>query len=231
MIAAAAMCTVFVVLVNASPVLANNLYEVPVIGNMARVFTPSRNMRKTEEADVLKVNLPALENTGNSDLERRINYEIQYKMNQLVERPASGAGRISRPFWKRADGQEGLPPTEISTSITPSTATTARPFPSSSTNRCLFYGEQYFYNIIDLESGRNLTLRRLLGPSLYPSDKRLGVRRQMAGGRGRFPVLLQGRRGGFHLDSGRPAVLYQCAGTCGQRGVRKMRLPRDYPGI
>ena len=37
--AAAAVCALFVVLVNASPVLANSLYGMPVIGNVARVFT------------------------------------------------------------------------------------------------------------------------------------------------------------------------------------------------
>ena len=37
--AAAAVCALFVVLVNASPVLANSLYGMPVIGNVARVYT------------------------------------------------------------------------------------------------------------------------------------------------------------------------------------------------
>ena len=82
--AAAAVCALFVVLVNASPVLANSLYGMPVIGNVARVFTFTQYERE-EDADILKVNLPALENTGNSELERRVHYEIQYKMNRLVE--------------------------------------------------------------------------------------------------------------------------------------------------
>ena len=164
MIAAAAICTVFVLLVNASPVLAGNLYEVPVIGNVARVFTFTQ-YEKTEEADVLKVNLPALENTGNSELERRINYEIQYKMNQLVEEARQRARAYKQAFLETGGREEDFLPTEIFVDYTlycNDGQTVSFVINKAETAAC-FYGEQYFYNI-DLESGRNLTLKDRLGP-------------------------------------------------------------------
>lgn len=179
MIAAAAMCTVFVVLVNASPVLANNLYEVPVIGNVARVFTFTQ-YEKTEEADVLKVNLPALENTGNSDLERRINYEIQYKMNQLVEEARQRARAYKQAFLETGGREEDFLPTEIYVDYTlycNDGQTVSFVIDKAETAAC-FYGEQYFYNI-DLESGRNLTLKDMLGPH-YVRLINDSVMRQMA---------------------------------------------------
>ncbi len=163
-VAAAAVCAVFVVLVNASPVLANNLYEVPVIGNVARVFTFTQ-YEEEEDADVLKVNLPALENTGNSELERRINYEIQFKMNQLVEEARQRAKEYKQAFLETGGREEDFIPTEINVDYTlycndggivsfliEKTETSAS-----------FYAERFFYNI-DLESGRELTLKDLLGP-------------------------------------------------------------------
>lgn len=178
MIAAAAMCTVFVVLVNASPVLANNLYEVPVIGNVARVFTFTQ-YEKTEEADVLKVNLPALENTGNSDLERRINYEIQYKMNQLVEEARHRARAYKQAFLETGGQEEDFLPTEIYVDYTLycNDGQTVSFVIDKAETAASFYGEQYFYNI-DLESGRNLTLKDMLGPH-YVRLINDSVRRQM----------------------------------------------------
>ncbi len=110
--AAAAVCALFVVLVNASPVLANSLYGMPVIGNVARVFTFTQYERE-EDADILKVNLPALENTGNSELERRVNYEIQYKMNRLVEEARQRAREYKQAFLETGGREEDFLPTEI----------------------------------------------------------------------------------------------------------------------
>ena len=94
---AATLCMAFVIAVNASPVLAQSLYELPVVGNVARVFTFVQYEREAE-ADTLIVNLPALENTGNTALERRINYEIQYQMNGLVEEARQRAAEYKQAF-------------------------------------------------------------------------------------------------------------------------------------
>ena len=50
---------------------------------MARIFTLNRFEESSEESYVV-VNVPALENTGNTELERRVNYEIALKINEQV---------------------------------------------------------------------------------------------------------------------------------------------------
>lgn len=163
-VAAAAVCAVFVVLVNASPVLANNLYEVPVIGNVARVFTFIQYEEK-EDADVLKVNLPALENTGNSELERRINYEIQFKMNQLVEEARRRAKEYKQAFLETGGREEDFIPTEINVDYTLycNDGSIVSFVIEKTETSASFYAERFFYNM-DLESGQELTLKDLLGP-------------------------------------------------------------------
>ncbi len=163
-VAAAAVCAVFVALVNASPVLANSLYDVPVIGNVARVFTFTQ-YKEEEDADILTVNLPAVENTGNSELERRINYEIQYKMNQLVEEARQRAREYKKAFLETGGREEDFLPTEINVDYTLycNDGRVVSFVIEKSETSASFYAERFFYNI-DLESGRELTLKDLLGP-------------------------------------------------------------------
>ena len=64
--AAACLCVIFVVALNAVPVLAQEMYGVPVLGHMVRIFTLNRFEESSEESYVV-VNVPALENTGNTE--------------------------------------------------------------------------------------------------------------------------------------------------------------------
>ncbi len=104
---------------------------MPVIGNVARVFTFTQYERE-EDADILKVNLPALENTGNSELERRVNYEIQYQMNGLVEEARQRAREYKQAFLETGGREEVFLPTEIFVDYTASHATATEDRPSSS---------------------------------------------------------------------------------------------------
>ena len=50
--AAACLCVIFVVTLNAVPVLAQEMYGVPVLGHMARIFTLNRFEESSEESYV-----------------------------------------------------------------------------------------------------------------------------------------------------------------------------------
>lgn len=175
---AAALCASFVLAVNVSPVLAQNLYELPVIGNMARVFTFVQYERE-EEADVLNVTLPALDNTGNTELERRVNYEIQYKMNQLIEEARQRAQEYKQAFVETGGKEEDFIPLDIYVDYTLhcNDGKTVSFVISKAETQASYYEELYFYNI-DLESGRDLTMRDLLGPD-YVRIVNESIKRQM----------------------------------------------------
>ena len=69
---AACLCLAFVITLNSAPALAMGLYDLPVLGQVARVCTLWR-FEESTEASYVRVNMPALENTGNTELEQRIN--------------------------------------------------------------------------------------------------------------------------------------------------------------
>lgn len=162
--AAAVVCIAFMTAVNASPAVAQSLYELPVVGNVARVFT-FVHYEKEEGADTLRVNLPALEYTGNTQLERRVNYEIQYKMNEVVEEARQRAQEYKQAFVQTGGKEEDFLPIEINVDykvhcnngeIVSFSITKAE-------TQAVYYEQLFIYNI-DLQTGRELTLRDLLGP-------------------------------------------------------------------
>ena len=66
------MTTVFVILLNTSPVLASNLSDIPLLTQIVKVLTFS-NYQTMDEMKNIYVRIPVLENTGNNELEDRIN--------------------------------------------------------------------------------------------------------------------------------------------------------------
>ena len=61
----ASCCACFVLLVNVSPVFARAVYEMPVLGSLARVVTVTQYAIEDKD-HLIDVRLPALENTGNT---------------------------------------------------------------------------------------------------------------------------------------------------------------------
>ena len=81
---ALASCACFVLLVNTSPTFAQAVYEVPVLGRLARIFTVAEYQIEDQE-HLIDVRLPALENTGHTALEQRINTEISTRIQSLLD--------------------------------------------------------------------------------------------------------------------------------------------------
>ena len=82
--AVAAMFLIFVVLLNVSPTFAKAAADTPFIGPVCQVFT-FREYEYADEAKYVNVKVPQLNNTGNSELEKRVNREIAKMINQEVE--------------------------------------------------------------------------------------------------------------------------------------------------
>src|SRR5699024_9926893 len=74
----------FVVLLNTNESFARAMGDVPIIGSLAEVFTV-REYREENDTDLIEAKIPAIKNTGNEDLEDRINYEISSKINEVLE--------------------------------------------------------------------------------------------------------------------------------------------------
>ena len=158
-----AACACFVLLVNANPGFAGAVEQVPLLGSLARIITVDQYSREDEE-HLIEVRLPALENTGNTDLEQRINTEIRTRINEVIQQAEERARESKQAFIETGGKAEDFMPIIINVDyevkcqndqylsfIVEKTETLASA-----------YTEFYTYNI-DLTTGRELTLRDILG--------------------------------------------------------------------
>ena len=74
----------FVILLNTNESFAKAMEDVPILDSLAKVFTIREYTDETEN-ELVSVKIPGIENTGNTDLENRVNYEILNKINKVVQ--------------------------------------------------------------------------------------------------------------------------------------------------
>lgn len=161
---ALAGCACFALLLNVSPTFAGAVYQVPVLGQLARVITV-KEYSINDRDHLIDVRLPALENTGNTDLEQRINLEIQTRINGVLAEAEERARQTREAYMATGGVEEDFIPIIISVDYEI----------KCQNERCLSfiltktetiasaYTEIYCYNI-DLETGKELTLQDVLGP-------------------------------------------------------------------
>ena len=161
-----AMTTVFVILLNTSPVLASNLSDIPLLTQIVKVLT-FRNYQTMDEMKNIYVRIPVLENTGNNELEDRINYEIKKQIDFSVSKSEQLAKELYDTYI-----QAGYKPSQIEPLLVEGDYQTTfyndrylsfiikkyENIPYSTVDK-----EQYYYNV-DLQTGGHITLRTLFGP-------------------------------------------------------------------
>jgi len=161
-----AMTTVFVILLNTSPVLASNLSDIPLLTQIVKVLT-FRNYQTMDEMKNIFVRIPVLENTGNNELEDRINYEIKKQIDFSVSKSEQLAKELYDTYI-----QAGYKPSQIEPLLVEVDYQTTfyndrylsfiikkyENIPYSTVDK-----EQYYYNV-DLQTGGHITLRTLFGP-------------------------------------------------------------------
>lgn len=164
---ASSVAAVFVItavaLLNLNPVFAKAVQDVPVLGDLCRIFT-FRQYGFEDEVKVINVTVPQIENTGNSDLEARINLEI----SKMIEREVEESTERAQEYYDAFLATGGDP----STYHPPATSIDYE-IKYISQNMISFliykletianaYQTNRYYNI-DLETGEELTLRDFLG--------------------------------------------------------------------
>ncbi|MGI5894675.1 MAG: DUF3298 domain-containing protein [Candidatus Merdivicinus sp.] len=161
---AAAVAACFFVLVNANPVFAETMRDIPVIGALCRVFT-MEEYQISDNKKLIDVRMPNLDSTGKPELEARVNLEISRIIHEEIQHAEQRAEEYFEAFVATGGDPDEFHPIAITVdyevkSITERYASFViwkyEALASS-------YTEYYFYNI-DLETGKILTLRDLLGP-------------------------------------------------------------------
>lgn len=153
----------FVFAININPSFATSISEIPVIGEMARVFT-IKEYKEEDKTKLIEAKIPALENTGNTELEKRINYEILLKINEVLEEAEERAAEYKKAVVETGGNEDDYQPINIQ--IDYKVGYSSKDIVSfmilKSETLASAYTEMYFYNI-DVETGKELNLRDILG--------------------------------------------------------------------
>lgn len=162
---ALASCACFVLLVNGSPSFAQAVYEVPVLGSLARIFTVTEYTINDEER-VIDVRLPALENTGHTELEQQINQEISTRIQAVIDAAEARARETKEAYVATGGDPDDYMPViiDVDYEVKCQNEQYLSFVVTETETRASAYTEFYTYNI-DLETGKELSLRDLLGPN------------------------------------------------------------------
>lgn len=162
---AACICLIFVGVLNAFPAFALQMYEVPVLGNIARVFT-FREFVIDDEDRYIEVRMPAIETQTNTQLEQRINYEIRQKVDGIIQEQEQRAKEYHQAFIETGGKEEDFHKilVNIDYQVTCSNDEIVSFYITKSETLANAYQEQYYYNI-DLKTGKDIQLSDMLGPN------------------------------------------------------------------
>lgn len=162
--AAAAVWILFVALLNISPTFAHAMAAVPVLGNVAKVLTFRAYAIETD-SEWITVNQPSIAGTGNTELEKRVNNEIQEKIDAIVASARQEAKQNREEAIAQGQDPAEIMPVmlDITYEIKSSNEKTLSFVIYKTETAASAYTQQIFYNL-DRSSGENLTLADVLGP-------------------------------------------------------------------
>lgn len=153
----------FIFMLNVNSSFATNISEIPIIGDMAKVFT-IKEVNEEDKTKLINAKIPALENTGNTELEKRINYEIMLKINEILDEVEKRAAEYKEAVIETGGNEEDYQPIDIQIDykVGYSTDKVVSFIISKSETLANAYTELYFYNV-DIETGKKLNLRDIFG--------------------------------------------------------------------
>lgn len=162
-----ATAAVFVVsliaLLNISPDVARAACQIPVIGDLCRIVT-FREYHFEDDIKYIDAKIPQIENTGKSDLEKRVNLEIQKKIKDCIAENEEAAKSYYEAFVETGGKPEEFIPVGITVDydikcINENYASFVILQYETAFNA---YNHEVYYNL-DFESERNLTLKDWYG--------------------------------------------------------------------
>lgn len=162
-VTAAVFVVSFIALLNVSPTVAHAMYQIPVIGDLCRIVT-FREYHFEDDIKYIDAKIPQIENTGKSDLEKRVNLEIQKKINNCITENEEVAKDYYEAFIETGGKPEDFIPVGIMVDYDIKCINEKYASFVISQYETAFkaYNHEFYYNL-DLESGRNFTLKDWYG--------------------------------------------------------------------
>ena len=150
-------------LLNLSPTVARAMSQIPLLGELCRVVT-FREYHFTDEIKYVDVRIPQIENWGKSQLEQRVNLEIQKKIHDCIQESEAIAQDYYEAFVATGGKPEDFHP--IGITVDYEVKTINQKYASFVIWKCESFVrayEQWYYYNIDLQSGRILSLKDWFG--------------------------------------------------------------------
>ncbi len=159
------MATAFIFFLNTSDVFAATISDFPIFGQLAKIFTIT-TYQHSDPAKLVDVKIPALAETGDTELEERINQEILERINQTVRESEKNAEQYYHDFLEAGrEASEFLPViVHVDYEIKSCQDDVVSFIITKEENYVSVNIEKYFYNI-NLKTGEVLTLDHLFGPN------------------------------------------------------------------
>lgn len=160
---AAALFAAAVSMLNLSPSFAQAVSSIPVISDLCSVFT-FREYHFEDDIKYIDVKIPQISNTGKSELEKRVNLEIQKVINDCVEENEARAKEYYDAFVATGGDPEDFHPVGILVDY--EVKSVNEDYVSFVVWECesaFSTYTQYFYYNIDLENGAVITLKDYFG--------------------------------------------------------------------
>ncbi len=173
----AVLCISFAIMVNTSSVFAATVADIPILGAIAKVVT-IREYTHNSDADETRASIPNVTNTGNEEMEKRINKEIDQKMQELTAKVEAEAAEYKKNFLAMGNKESDFIPMQYDfdykvyssskdtlsfvISQTEKNSTSQKYFDESGVPEKAEYVTLYMYNI-NLKSGEDIGLKDILG--------------------------------------------------------------------
>lgn len=160
---AAVIIMTFVLPLNIVPSYAKAVQQIPIIGELAKIFT-FKEYHFEDDIKYVDVKIPKFVYDGKTDLEKRVNQEISKIINEEVENAENNAKEYYEAFVQTGGNPEDFIPIGINVDyeIKNITEDVVSFVITKNETFASVYFVEYFYNI-DMETGRNLTLKDWLG--------------------------------------------------------------------
>lgn len=160
---ACSFCLVFVILSNVSPDFVEATANIPFVKDLVRVVTVQKYKEETE-IELVDVEMPALANTGNTELEKRVNEAINTKIDTVIEESKGVAREFKESINKMQEEEHTFEPMQINVNYTikHSDENIVSFEIAKQEEFYSFYEEKYYFNI-DLKTGKDITLEDCLG--------------------------------------------------------------------
>lgn len=172
-------CCLFIFVLNTSPVFAATLAKIPYLGDLCQILT-FIHIHEEDAMKIIHVNAPSLSKTGYTQLEKKINTEIQIVIDQEVQEASARAKDYYQAYIETGGKVEDFIPVSLDIDYDVKYQKDYLiSFLIEKTEILASSYQEYLYYNIDLKEGKVLSLEDLVGKD-YQKKITNEIKRQIA---------------------------------------------------